>query len=52
MRVRVDRNLTGFNLPGNMDRAERVRFENMLKAFKKLQKMRVWWKSILANARL
>lgn len=40
MRVRVGRNLTGFNLPGNMDRAERVRFEKaMLKAFKKLQEM-------------
>ena len=40
MRVRVGRNLTGFNLPGNMDRAERVRFEkSMLKAFKKLQEM-------------
>ena len=38
--VRVGRNLTGFNLPGNMDRAERVRFEkSMLKAFKKLQEM-------------
>ena len=38
MRVRVGRNLTGFNLPGNMDRAERVRLRrSMLKAFKKLQ---------------
>merc|ERR1719203_1643978 len=27
MRVRVGRNLTAFNLPGNMDRAERIKFE-------------------------
>jgi len=37
MRVRVGRNVTGFNLPGKMDQAERVRFEQaMLKAFAKL----------------
>eukprot|EP00923_Selenidium_pygospionis_P009475 GHVN01016188.1.p1 GENE.GHVN01016188.1~~GHVN01016188.1.p1 ORF type:complete len:392 (-),score=79.09 GHVN01016188.1:140-1315(-) len=34
MRVRVGRNLKAFNLPGAMDRGERVRFEKtMLKAF-------------------
>ena len=34
MRVRVGRNLTAFNLPGAMDRAERVAFEKrMLAAF-------------------
>jgi creatine kinase len=37
MRVRVGRNLAGFNLPGSMDREERIRFEKaMLKAFSKL----------------
>lgn len=37
MRVRVGRNLTQFNLPGNMDRAERIKFEKtMLKAFNRL----------------
>jgi len=37
MRVRVGRNLAAFNLPGNMDRAERIKFEKtMLEAFKKL----------------
>ncbi|CAK9015828.1 Arginine kinase (AK), partial [Durusdinium trenchii] len=37
MRVRVGRNLTSFNLPGNMDREERIEFEKtMLKAFEKL----------------
>ena len=40
MRVRVGRNLAAFNLPGNMDRAERIRFEKtMLKAFAALQAM-------------
>lgn len=40
MRVRVGRNLAAFNLPGAMDRAERIRFEKtMLKAFAKLQAM-------------
>ncbi|CAD7701840.1 unnamed protein product [Ostreobium quekettii] len=38
MRVRVGRNLKSFNLPGLMDKAERIRFEQMmLKAFEKLQ---------------
>ncbi len=33
MRVRVGRNLASFNLPGSMDRDERIRFEQtMLKA--------------------
>jgi len=37
MRVRVGRNLAKFNLPGAMDKAERIRFEQtMLEAFKKL----------------
>eukprot|EP01068_Selenidium_serpulae_P003726 Selendium_serpulae@DN3262_c0_g1_i1.p1 len=37
MRVRVGRNLKGFNLPGASDRAERIRFEKtMLQAFRKL----------------
>jgi len=37
MRVRVGRNLAKFNLPGAMDRAERIKFEKtMLEAFKKL----------------
>ena len=37
MRVRVARNLKSFNLPGSMDRAERIRYEKtMLKAFQKL----------------
>jgi len=37
MRVRVGRNLTGFNLPGMMDRAERIKFElKMLEGFKVL----------------
>lgn len=40
MRVRVGRNLASFNLPGSMDRDERIRFEKtMLKAFAKLQAM-------------
>jgi len=40
MRVRVGRNLAAFNLPGAMDRAERIEFEkSMLKAFAKLQAM-------------
>ena len=30
MRVRVGRNLVGFNLPGKMDKAERVKFEMKL----------------------
>ena len=34
MRVRVGRNLKGFNLPGKMDKAERIRFEqSMLTSF-------------------
>jgi hypothetical protein len=38
MRVRVGRNLVGFNLPGAMDKAERVKFErSMLLAFEKLK---------------
>merc|ERR1719471_770781 len=37
MRVRVGRNLAAFNLPGNMDQAERIKFEKtMHEAFKKL----------------
>ena len=37
MRVRVGRNLKQFNLPGAMDKAERIAFEkNMLKAFDEL----------------
>lgn len=40
MRVRVGRNLAAFNLPGNMDRKERILFEKtMLGAFEKLQSM-------------
>jgi len=40
MRVRVGRNLTKFNLPGMMDKVERIEFEKtMLEAFKKLQGM-------------
>ena len=39
MRVRVGRNLTAFNLPGAMDRAERVKFEKrMLGGFDALKK--------------
>jgi len=30
MRVRVGRNLVGFNLPGMMDKAERIRFEQQM----------------------
>jgi len=38
MRVRVGRNLVGFNLPGAMDKEERVKFEQrMLLAFEKLK---------------
>lgn len=38
MRVRVGRNLASFNLPGAMDKDERIAFEKrMLKAFEKLQ---------------
>ena len=38
MRVRVGRNLKAFNLPGAMDQAERIKFEQtMLVAFKSLQ---------------
>lgn len=38
MRVRVGRNLVGFNLPGAMDKLERIKFERrMLLAFDKLQ---------------
>lgn len=37
MRVRVGRNLTSFNLPGAMDKEERIAFEkSMLPAFEKL----------------
>jgi creatine kinase len=37
MRVRVGRNLEGFNLPGAMDKAERIKFEkSMLKSFEAL----------------
>ena len=37
MRVRVGRNLAAFNLPGAMDKAERIKFEKtMLPAFDKL----------------
>ena len=37
MRVRVGRNLAAFNLPGAMDKAERIKFEQtMLAAFDKL----------------
>ncbi len=37
MRVRVGRNLTQFNLPGNMSKSERIEFEKtMLKAFDSL----------------
>jgi len=37
MRVRVGRNLKAFNLPGKMDQAERIKFEQtMLTAFKSL----------------
>lgn len=40
MRVRVGRNLTKFNLPGAMDKAERIAFEKeMLKAFDSLKAM-------------
>jgi len=38
MRVRVGRNLLGFNLPGEMDKDERIKFEqNMLPAFDQLK---------------
>jgi len=38
MRVRVGRNLVGYNLPGMMDQAERVKFEvQMLAGFEKLK---------------
>lgn len=37
MRVRVGRNLKGFNLPGSMDKAERIKFEiKMVEAFNSL----------------
>ncbi len=37
MRVRVGRNLVGFNLPGKMDKDERIKFERrMLPAFEQL----------------
>jgi len=40
MRVRVGRNLTQFNLPGNMSKTERIEFEKtMLKAFDALMAM-------------
>eukprot|EP00924_Labyrinthula_sp_SR-Ha-C_P011617 snap_masked-scaffold_17-processed-gene-3.25-mRNA-1 protein AED:0.32 eAED:0.32 QI:0/-1/0/1/-1/1/1/0/414 len=39
MRVRVGRNLKSFNLPGKMDKMERIKFEQtMLKAFDELMK--------------
>ena len=38
MRVRVGRNLLGFNLPGEMDKEERIKFEQkMLPAFDQLK---------------
>lgn len=38
MRVRVGRNLVGFNLPGEMDKDERIKFEHkMLPAFDQLK---------------
>jgi len=38
MRVRVGRNLTGFNLPGRMEKSERITFEQkMLPAFDQLK---------------
>mmetsp|Transcript_33649 Transcript_33649/g.77652 ORF Transcript_33649/g.77652 Transcript_33649/m.77652 type:complete len:399 (-) Transcript_33649:478-1674(-) len=38
MRVRVGRNLVGYNLPGAMDKEERIKFEmGMLKSFEKLK---------------
>ena len=38
MRVRVGRNLLGFNLPGEMDKDERIKFEqSMLPAFDQLK---------------
>jgi creatine kinase len=47
MRVRVGRNLKKFNLPGNMDKEERVRFEeSMLPAFEKLIGMKEYGGSI------
>ena len=40
MRVRVGRNLASFNLPGAMDRTERIAFEKtIVAAFEKLQSM-------------
>ena len=37
MRVRVGRNLAKFNLPGAMDKEERIKFETtMLEAFRSL----------------
>ena len=39
MRVRVGRNLVGFNLPGRMSKEERIKFElRMLPAFAELKK--------------
>jgi hypothetical protein len=38
MRVRVGRNLVGFNLPGEMDKDEHIKFEHkMLPAFDQLK---------------
>lgn len=38
MRVRVGRNLASFNLPGNMDKSERIKFERaMLESFEKVK---------------
>ena len=38
MRVRVGRNLLGFNLPGEMNKEERIKFEQkMLPAFDQLK---------------
>jgi creatine kinase len=40
MRVRVGRNLVGFNLPGEMDKEERTKFEHkMLPAFDQLKEV-------------
>jgi len=47
MRVRVGRNLKQYNLPGNMDKEERIKFEKtMLTAFDKLVSMEDYGGSI------
>jgi creatine kinase len=47
MRVRVGRNLSSFNLPGAMDKTERIKFEmTMLGAFAKLMEMAQYGGSI------